>query len=471
MSVEPNFKKKLKVPFKPLLVIALFLGIAYYLGNIIYHNHQNAAEGHDKKFDQNKKPKTVMVGRITKEDVDISLTALGTITSRNTVLVQSMVGGQLMSVHFKEGDTVKKGQLLAVVDERPYQIQLAQAEGQLAKDKALLDNAKLDLNRYKLEFASHAIPKQTLDTQFALVKQDEAAIKIDQAQIDNVKLQLSYCRITSPIDGMVGMRLIDPGNIIQQNGGSTTGSGIVNVVQMNPITVMFSLPEDQLPSISDKLIHHQELVVEAYDKNNQNRLAKGSLIASNDLIDTATGTIQLKAIFDNQDRTLFPNQFVNVKLLVDTVKDATVAPLSAIQKGRKGDFVYLLDTTQKVHVKPVKVGATSGEKIIVSEGLSPDDIVVVDGADKLKENATVRPIFPKRKQAQGASKSDDADAASDAHPRDHREKMMGDTDAKDKASSQNSNDQAERGEHHWHEHAGHEHQGHDGHWRHQKDQE
>jgi membrane fusion protein, multidrug efflux system len=394
--MNKHHQENIKKPYRLIIVAALFLSLAYLVGNIIYKNHLANAEQGSSKFDQNSKPKTVEIYPINKEDMNISVAALGTITSRNSVLVQSLVGGQLISVNFKEGDYVKKGQLLATIDPRPYQIQLSQAEAQLAKDKAILENAKLDLARYKHEYVNNATSKQVLDTQIALVKQNEATIKMDMAQVDNAKLQLSYCQINSPIDGLAGMRMTDPGNIIQQNGGSTLANGIVNIVQVNPITVLFSLPQDWLPRIREKAKDPSALLVEAFDKNNQTLLAAGKLLAINDVIDTATGTIQLKAVFENADLKLFPNQFVNVKLRIETVKDAIVAPLAAIQKGRKGDYVYVVDAQNKVHNRSIVVGETSGEKVMIQSGLSPGEMVVVDGADKLKENALVRPLTSKK---------------------------------------------------------------------------
>ena len=274
---------------------------------------------------------------------------------------------------------------MADIDPRPFQVQLAQAEGQLAKDEAQLQNAKVDLERYQILMAQDSIPKQQLDTQVALVHQDEGVIKSDQAQIDNAKLQLVYSRITAPITGRIGLRLVDPGNMVH----ATDQNGLAVITQLQPIAVIFSIPEDDLPQVFTKMRAGQQLIVEAYDRNLQNKLATGTLLTIDNQIDPNTGTLKCKAVFPNEDNALFPNQFVNARLLVDTKRDTVLVPTAAIQRSPQGTFVYVVKDNKTVDMRNVVVGPTEGAVAAVESGLAPGEVVVIEGVDKLQQGMQV----------------------------------------------------------------------------------
>jgi multidrug efflux system membrane fusion protein len=329
----------------------------------------------------------VVVATAQRGDLPVYFNGLGTVTAFNTVTVRSRVDGQLISVAFKEGQFIHEGDLLAQVDPRPFQVQLAQAQGQLAKDQALRKDAEVNLERFKLLFKEGVIPQQQLDTQAALVGQYDGAITSDQSQIDNAKLQLTYSRITAPISGRVGLRLVDAGNIVHAN----DPNGIVVITQLQPISVLFSLPQDQLPQVSAKLRSGVQLAVEAFDRDDTSKIADGKLLTIDNQIDPTTGTYKLKSIFNNTDNALFPNQFVNVHLLVDTKHNLTIVPAPAIQRGPQGTYVYAVGSDNAVKIRTVTIAQTTGNSIGLSNGLNAGEIVVIDGQDKLQDGSKVIP--------------------------------------------------------------------------------
>jgi len=330
-------------------------------------------------------PMPVVTARATTGDMPITLIGLGTVTPLATVTVQSQISGQIMHIFFKEGQTVKAGDPLVQIDPRPYQVALEQAQGALARDKALLANARVDLDRYQTLFAQDSIAEQQLATQKSLVAQYQGAVLTDQGQIDAAKLNLTYAHIVSPIDGRVGLQQVNVGNYVTP----AEPNGLVVVTQLKPISVVFTLPEDEIPPLLQQMHGGAALPVTAWDRSNTHQLASGTLQSIDSQIDTTTGTIRLKSLFANDDERLYPQQFVNVVLLLDTLHGATLIPQAGVQRGAPGTYVYVVNADQTVSVRQVTVGPGDASSITITAGLKPGDTVVVDGADRLKDGAKV----------------------------------------------------------------------------------
>ena len=351
-------------------------------------------------------PMSVVTAPVEKGDMPVTLNALGTVTPLATVTVKTQISGRLVQIGFIEGQTVKKGDFLAEIDPRPYQIALEQAQAQIERDQALLADAQLDLARYRKLVAQDSIAKQQADTQEYLVRQYTGTVAADQAQIDNAKLNLDYCHIVAPVAGRVGLRQVDEGNYVQPS----DATGIVVITQMQPITVVFTLPEDDLPIVRKRLRADATLSATAYDRSETTKLATGTLSTIDNEIDTGTGTVKLRAQFDNRDEALFPNQFVNVSLLVDELQNVALVPSAAIQRGAPGTFVYVVKPDDTVAVQPVTIGQSSADQVAITAGVAPGTAVVVDGADKLRDGAKVAV----------ATASGSAQQASSAPPSDKR---------------------------------------------------
>ena len=327
-----------------------------------------------------------------KGDIGVYFPGLGTVTPIHTVAVRSQISGYLMQVLYKEGQLVNKGDPLAEIDPRPYQVMLENAEAGLARDQATLDNAKVDLQRYQTLVPLHAVPEQQLATQTALVKSTEGIVKTDQAQIDTAKLDLVYCHITAPIAGRVGLRLVDPGNYVTP----TDATGLVVITQIEPISVIFPLPEDQLPMVMERERAGARLQVEAYDRANTKKIARGWLDTVDNQIDPTTATVKLRANFDNRDGALFPNEFVNVRLLAEEKHGVTLIPTAAVQRNSQRTYVFLVKPDSTVTVRTIMLGTSEGDQSEVTSGLAPGDNVVMTGVDRLQEGSKVR--FQKTKQ-------------------------------------------------------------------------
>jgi membrane fusion protein, multidrug efflux system len=321
---------------------------------------------------------------VTQGDIGVYINALGTVTPVYSVTVTSRVTGELMEVHYREGQIVHKGDLLAVIDPRPYQAVVTQAEGQLARDRATLKNSYIDLDRYKSIYAQKAIPEQTLATQQALTEQNEGSVKVDQGNLEAAKVNLDYTRISAPIDGRVGLRLLDPGNIVQANG--TTG--LLTIAQLQPITVMFTVAEDYVSDVSSQLRAGRKLQVDALDRANQSELARGTVLTIDNAIDASTGTVRVRSSFANRDYRLFPNEFVNARLLLRTLHKVNLISTAAIQRNNEIAFVYVVDANNTVRMRNIKLATTDGNTAAVT-GVNPGERLVTDGFDRLQDGVRV----------------------------------------------------------------------------------
>ena len=345
----------------------------------------------------------VSVATAERRDMPYYLTGLGSVTAYYTVSVKSRVDGQLMEVNFKEGQTVKNGDLLAVIDPRPYQVALEQAQAMLFRDQALLRDAKLNYERFKgLLQSSGAMSQQQVDTQQATVDQLDGTVRNDQATVDNAKLNLVYCHITAPVSGRIGLRLVDPGNIVH----ATDTNAMFVITQLQPIAVLFTLPEDNLQTVSRQM-GKGTLEVDAFSRDDQTKLATGKLLTIDNQIDQTTGTGRLKAVFDNKDNALWPNQFVNARLLLEVRKNSTAIPAAAIQRGPQGTYVFVVKSDNTVDVRPVTIGFTQDNVSVIASGISPSEVVVTDGQDKLQQGSKIetRPAAPGNRQQQPSAGS------------------------------------------------------------------
>ncbi|WP_250450957.1 MdtA/MuxA family multidrug efflux RND transporter periplasmic adaptor subunit [Caballeronia sp. ATUFL_M2_KS44] len=371
---------------------------------------QEARQGGRRGANPMNQPQPVHVATVAQGEMPVVINSLGTVTPLANVTVKTQLNGTLMNVAFTEGQMVKKGDLLAQIDPRPYEISLRNAEGTLARDQALLQTARLDLQRYQTLLSQDSIAKQQVDTQASLVKQYEGAVKSDQANVDTYKLDLTYARITAPVSGRVGLRQVDPGNYV------TTGdtNGVVVITQLQPISVIFTTSEDNLAAILKPLHTGSKMSVTAYDRANTTAIEAGYLETVDNQIDTTTGTVKLRGTFQNKEGMLFPNQFVNTKLLVDVIKNATIVPTSAVLNGSSGAFVYVVKPDNTVTVRNVKTGPVDGERTSIKSGLQVGERVVIDGSDRLKEGAKITIPADKPKGASGASGASAASAAAPA---------------------------------------------------------
>jgi len=362
------------------ILAAVILGAAYWM----YHQHEATLQAAQAKAAQQNRSVPVATATVAKGDIGVYQEGIGLVTPLATVTVTSRVQGQIEEIHYREGQMVRKGDPLIDIDPRPYQAQLSQAEGQLAHDEALLAQARIDLDRYQAAFSRNAIAQQQVYDQEQAVKQYEGTVKNDQGLVDNAKVNLVYCHITSPIDGRVGLRLVDVGNIVQAN----SATGLVVVAQLQPITVIFSVAEDFLPQIQQQLRQGHKMAVYALERTDETQIATGTLLTIDNQIDTTTGTVKLRAIFPNTDSSLFPNQFVNGKLLVNTLHDVNVVPNAAIQRNAQGAFVYMVKPDQTASIQNVTVGTADGD-ITQVDGVEAGQVIVVNGFDKLQDGIKV----------------------------------------------------------------------------------
>jgi multidrug efflux system membrane fusion protein len=374
------------------LIVIVLMGAGAYLYWSRSGSPQDTQAANKPGADQKSNSGTIPVvaTRTRRGNIGVYFTGLGAVTPINTVTVKTRVDGELVNVLYHEGDIVQKGDLMMEVDPRPFQAQLEQYEGQLVRDQAILDNARVDLTRYRTLLQQNAIPEQQVATQQALVRQSEGVVKADQGQIDNAKLNLNYCKITAPITGRVGLRLVDPGNIVH----AADSNGLVVITQVQPISVIFTISEDQLPEVRKRMRAGQTLHADAWDHDMQKKIAQGTLTTIDNVIDQTTGTLRLRATFDNNDDALFPNQFVNVRLLVQQKQGAVLLNSAGIQRSGTNTYVFLVKPDSTVTLRNVTIGTTEGDQSEITSGLEPGDTVVVTGVDKLIEGSLVRAQIP-----------------------------------------------------------------------------
>src|ERR1039457_6809504 len=389
------------------LVVLLVIGLRYRAGHSVTATGPFGTGG----------PLAVGVAKVSTGDVPITVNALGTVTPLATVTVHPQINGPLIKIAFTEGQIVKAGELLALIDPRPFQAALDQAQGQLKRDQALLANAKIDLARYKTLLAQESVSDQTYATQVSTVAQDEATVAFDQAAVESAQLNLGYCRITSPVAGRVGLRQVDIGNLLQAN-----TSTIAIVTQMQPMSVLFTVPEDSVSTILDHLHRGEKLTVDAFDRSLTNQIASGTLSNSDNQIDTTTGTLKLRAMFDNSKLELFPNQFVNAHLILETLHHQIVVPGAALQNGSQGSYVYLVNADNTVSMHPVVAGPSAGDLVAITKGLTIGQTVVVDGADQLRDGAKI--MLPQA-PGTGSSGSSDSSGSGGNGGQHHRQRQNG----------------------------------------------
>jgi membrane fusion protein, multidrug efflux system len=383
---DPTKEKARSTSFRRGWILFSFIALLA-LASYLFWVHRGKVGHGISQPEHEKRPPAVPVVAVEAKKVDFNsyVIGLGSVTPVHTVIVRTRVDGQLMEVLFEEGQIVNQGDLLARIDPRPFEVQLLQAEGQMARDQALLKNAQVDMERYRELWEQDSIAKQQLDTQETLIRQLEGALKVDQGQIEAAHLQLTYCRITAPVRGRVGLRLVDPGNIVHAN----DVNGLVVITQLQPMTVIFSLPEDSLRRVLAGLKTGEPMPVEAYDRDMKEKLAVGTLRSVDNQIDPTTGTFRLRASFPNEEGELFPNQFVNARLLVEVRRAATVVTAAAIQRGPQGPFAYVVKPDQTAAVRPVVVEEIQRDEAAIKSGVSPGDLVVVEGGERLREGARV----------------------------------------------------------------------------------